>query len=83
MAWWEQEVQGIWKEHFENLHNVDTKELIILYVSNYDDNGESLSRIELEVRIRKLKNGKPAGKEEAARKIIKNWISLRIVQYGL
>ena len=48
-----------WKEYFEDLYNIDTQEQVALmgFRGNYF-RGEPIGRAEVEVRIRKLKNGK-------------------------
>ena len=60
----------IWKGYFEDLHNMKTQSrlqpecgvLVVIKGGNYF-RGEPFRRIEVEVRERKLTNGKPDAKE--------------------
>ena len=80
----ETEVQRIWKEYYEDLYNIDTQELVAVHMCGFDRvqkgkyfGGEPIRRREVEVRVRKLKNGKAAGKDEVTGKMIKgggNWV---------
>ena len=64
----EDEARKIWKENFEDLHNIYTQEEVVVHMcgfnrvrrSNYFG-GEPIERAEVEVRGGKLKNGKAAG----------------------
>ena len=79
MAQGEDELQRIWKEYFEDLYNIDTQEQVAIQMccfggvwrSNYFG-GETIGRAKVEVRVRKLKNEKFAGKDEITGEIIKS-----------
>ena len=70
------EVGRIWKEYFEDLYNVDTRELRNMYGfegiwrGNYFG-GDPIGKAEVEVSVGKLKNGKATAKDEIAGGIIK------------
>ena len=64
LALGEDEVQRIWKDYFKDLHNIDTKEKVAVYMCGFNDiqrseyfRGELIRRTEVEVRMGKL-NGK-------------------------
>ena len=63
-------MQRIWKEYFEDLYNRTTQELVAVHKCGFDEiwrgnylRGEPIGRVEVEVRIGKLKNVKAAGKK--------------------
>ena len=65
------EVRKIWKEYFEDLYNIDTRELDAVHMCGFDGiwrgnyfRGEQIGRTDAEVRVCKLINGKAAGKDE-------------------
>ena len=67
----EDEVQRIWREYFKDLYNIDTQEQVAVHICGFDRirignyfEGEPTERVEVEVRVGKLKNGKAASKEE-------------------
>ena len=52
-----------WKEYFEDLYNIDIKEYVAVYMCGFDGirrgkyfRGESIGRVEVKVRMGKLKN---------------------------
>ena len=58
------EVRKIWKNYFEDLHNIDTQEQFAVNMYGFDGilrgnyfGGEPVRRAEVEVRVGKLKNG--------------------------
>ena len=78
MALEEAEVRKIWKEYYEDLYNIDSQEQVAVPLrglngerrSNYF-RGEPIRRPEVEVRVRKLKNGRATGKDEVTGKMVK------------
>ena len=46
-------------------------------------NFQPIKRTEVELRVRKLKNGKVAGKDEFTGEMVKGGLDLEAVQYGL
>ena len=63
----EVEVRRIWKEYF---YYIDTQEQVAAHMCVFDRvqrgnyfRGELISKMEVEVRVGKLKNGKAAGKD--------------------
>ena len=57
----EVEVQRIWKEHFEDLYNIDTQEQVAVHTCGFDGvwrgnylGGELIRRTEAEVRMERL-----------------------------
>ena len=75
----EMDVRKVWKEHFENLHNVGINEEIIVNACGYERVGrnryfevEVITRKEVVGRARKLKNGKSAGIGGITGEMIKN-----------
>ena len=78
MAQEEDKVQRIWMMYFENLFNINTQEEVAIHMYDFDGilrgryfGEEPIGRAEVEVRVRKLKNGKVAGKDEMIGEIIK------------
>ena len=72
------EVQKIWKEYFEDLYNIDAQKQVAVHMFGFDGirrgkyfRGELIGRAQVEVRVGKLKNGKPSGKDEITGEIIK------------
>ena len=71
-------MRSIWKEYFEDLYDIDTQEQAPVHMycfngilrSNYF-RGEQTGKVEIEVRVGKLKNGKAAAKYEINGEIIK------------
>ena len=45
--------------------------------------GEEIRRIEVDVRVGKLKNGNAAGKDEVTGEMVKGGVDLEAVQYDL
>ena len=83
MALGEGEVQRIWKEYFVDLYYIDTQEPICSFDDVLKGNylrGGLIRRIEVEVRMRKFKNGKAA--EEVIGRVINNWNHLIDVVVG-
>ena len=46
-------MRSTWKEHYEDLYNVDTKQCVVLYMA--------VSRTEVKKRRKMFKNGKAVG----------------------
>ena len=74
----EAEVGRIWKEYYENLYNIDTREQVAAHIYGFGGvrrgnyfGGEPIGRTKVEVRDGKLKNGKAARKDEVTGEIIK------------
>ena len=74
----EDEVRRIWKEYFEDLFNIDTREQVAVQMCSFDGirrgnylGVETIRRAEVEVRVGKLKNGKAAGGDEITGEMIK------------
>ena len=64
-------MRRIWKKYLKDLYNVDTQEEVGVHMCGYDGvrrgnyfGGEPIRKIEVEERVKKLKNGKAAGKDE-------------------
>ena len=60
-----------YNEHYEDLYNTDTKEQVAFHLCGFNGvwrgnyfRGEQIRRMEVEVRVGKLKNGKAKGKDE-------------------
>ena len=58
-------MRKIWREYFEDLYNIDTQEEVAVYMCGFDGirrgnnfGGEPIGRIEVELRVGKLKNGR-------------------------
>ena len=73
----EEEVRRIWKEYFGDMYNIDTKEKVTVHMCGFDGirrnnyfGGEPIGRVEVKVRIGKLKNGMSAGGDEISGEII-------------
>ena len=71
LAQGEDEAREICKEYCEDLYNIDTLEQVAVHMCGFDGirrgnylGGEPIRRVEVEVRVAKLKNGKVAGKDE-------------------
>ena len=71
-------MRKIWKEYFEDLYNIDTREQVAVLMCGFDGiwrgnyfGGEPIGRAEVEVRVGKLMNGKAAGKDEITGEMIK------------
>ena len=67
-------VRKIWKEYFEDLYNIDTGEEVAVHKCGFDGirrgnyfRGEPIERVEVNVRVAKLKNGKAVGKDKRRR----------------
>ena len=74
----EDEARKIWKEYFEDLVNIDTRQKIAVHMCGFAGirrgiyfGRESIGRAEVEERVVILKNGKAAGKDEIRREMIK------------
>ena len=72
------EVRGISKEYFEDLYNIYYQEQVAVLKCGFDSvwkgncfGGQLIRRTEIEVRVRKIKNRKAAGKDEVTEEIIK------------
>ena len=66
----EDEVRKVWKEYFEDLYNMDTQEQVAIHMCGFDRirrgnyfGGLPIGRAKVEVRVGKLKKGKPTGKD--------------------
>ena len=84
----EDEVRMIWKEYFEDLHNIVIQEEVAVRMCGFDGarrgdyfGGEPIGRAEAEVRVGKIKKSKAAGKGEITGEMIQgggdrvvNWI---------
>src|SRR5678815_963144 len=75
----EMNVRGVWKEHFENLYNIDSNEEEIVNVCGFDGarrnryfGDEVINKEEVIGRVRKLNNGKSAGIDEITGEMFKN-----------
>ena len=74
----EVEVRRILKKYYEDLYNIYTQEQVAVHMCGFDRvrrgnyfGRESIRRTEVDVRVRKLKNGKAAGKNEVTGEMIK------------
>ena len=74
----EDEVGRIWKEYFEDPHNIDTQEHVSVHMCGLDGiwrgnyfGGEPIRIAEVEVRVGKLKNRKATGQDEITGDMIK------------
>ena len=63
-------VRKLWKQYFEDLYNINNQEEVAVHMCGFDwirrgnnFGGEPIGRAGVEVRVGKLKNGKPASKE--------------------
>ena len=61
-------MRRIWKKYLKDLYNVETQEEVGVHMCSYDRvrrgnyyGGEPIRKIEVEERIKRLKNGKAAG----------------------
>ena len=86
----EDEVRRIWKDHFENLYNIDTQEQVAVHMCGFDSvqrgncfGGGPIKGTEVEVRVRKLKNEKAAGKDEVIGEIIKIRVLCPVISFTL
>src|SRR5678816_1516677 len=73
------DVRGVWKEHFEILHNINSNDEVLVNVCGFDSarrnryfGDEVISKGEVMGRVRKMKNGKSAGIDESTGERIKN-----------
>ena len=71
-------MRKIWKDYFEDLYNIGTQEQVTFYMRDFDGilrgnyfRGEPIGIAEVEVRVRKFKNGKAAGQDEITGEMIK------------
>ena len=69
-------MRRLWKEYFENLHNMGIQEQFAVHMCGFDGRGncfggEPIGRAEVEIGVGKLKNGKAAGKDEVTGEMIK------------
>ena len=73
LAHGEDEVRKIWKEHFEDIYNIDTQEEAAVHMCAFDgiQRGNYFGGAEVEVRVGMLKNGKSTGKDEITGEMIK------------
>ena len=65
------EVQRIWKKYLEDLYKINTQEEVAFHMHDFDGVWRSnyfveklIKRTEVEVTVRKLKNGKDSGKNK-------------------
>ena len=68
----------IWKDYFNYLYNIGIQEKDAVHMYSFDGvqrgnyfGGESVRRAEVEVRVRKSKDGKVEGKDEVTEEMIK------------
>ena len=68
----------IWNEYFEDLYSIDIQEQVAVHMCCFDwvwrgkcFGGEPIGRVEVEVRVEKLKKGKAASKDEITGEMIK------------
>ena len=66
-------MQKIWKEHYEDLYNIDIQEQVAVHLCGFYGvrrgnyfGGVPIRRTDVELRVGKLKNGKTEGKDEVA-----------------
>ena len=71
LALGEDELQRIWKEYFDDLYNIETQELVAVYMGDFSGvqrgnyfRGEPIRRTKVEARVRRLKNIKVPGKDK-------------------
>ena len=70
-------MQRIWKKYFKDIYNVDIQEEVRAHICGYDRVQignyfeEPIRKIEVEERVKKLKNGKAAGKYEVIEEMVK------------
>ena len=74
----ETEVQRIWKEYYEDLYNIDTQKQVAIHMCGFDKvwsgkyfGGVPIRKMEIEVRLGKLKNGKATVKDKVTGEMIK------------
>ena len=67
-----------WKKYFKDLYNLDTQEEIRVHMCGYDGvrrgnyfGGEPMRKIEVEERVKKLKNGRATGKDDVTGEMLK------------
>ena len=72
------EVRRIWKGYSEDLYIIDAQEQVAVHLCGFDGvrrgnyfGGQPIKRMKVEVRVRKLKNGTAAGKDEVTGEMIK------------
>ena len=77
LAQGEDEVRRICMEYFEDLYNIDTQKQVAVHVCGFDVirrgnyfGGKTIERVEVEVRVGKLKNGKAACGDEITGEMI-------------
>ena len=70
--------KGFGKKHFKDIYNLDTQEEKVhmcdydgVQRKNYFGGEPRIRKIEVEERIKKLKNGKAAGKDETTEEVVK------------
>ena len=70
--------EGFGKKYLKDLYNVDTQEQVVVHMCGYDGfrrgncfGGEPIRKIGVEERVKKLKNGKAAGKDEVTEEMVK------------
>ena len=78
MAQGEDAVQRIWKQYSEDLYNIDTQKQVAVRMCDSNGiqrdkyfGGQPTGRVEVEVRVGKLKNRRAAGKDEITGEMIK------------
>ena len=78
LALCEVEVRRIWKNYFKDFYNEDTQEEVGVHMCGYDGvqrgncfGGEPFRKIEIEDRIKQLRYGKAAGKDEVTEEMVK------------
>ena len=77
-------MRRIWKKYFKYIYNVDTQEEVGVHVCGYDGvrrgnyfGGERIRKIEVEERVKKLKNGKDEVTEDMVKgggDMVADWI---------
>ena len=74
----EAELRRVWKEYYEDLYNINIQEKVGVHMCGFNGvqrgdyfGGEPIRRMEVEVGVGKLKNGKAAGKDEVTGEMIK------------
>ena len=61
-------MRRIWRKYFKDLYNVDTREEVGFHMCGYD---LVRRKTEVEERVKKLKKGKAAGKDEVTEEMVK------------
>ena len=71
-------MRRIWKNYFKGIYNVETQEQVRALMCGYDGiqignyfGEEPIIKIEVEERVKKINNGKAAGKDEVTEEMVK------------